>query len=86
MERYKTGAFGNQSTKTLGPQVWNTLPEKIKLVKNLLDFKNSRKKLLAPKCMCNLFSFKKANAENGYESSSLHTPLTNSFLSNFISV
>ena len=33
VERYKTRAFGNKSLKTLGPLMWNSLPEKIKMQK-----------------------------------------------------
>ena len=64
VESYKTRAFGNKSLKTRGPLMWNSLPEKIKLVTNLLDFKKSKKKLFGPKCMGNLFLFKNENAEN----------------------
>ena len=35
---HKTAAFGDKSLKTLGPQIWNSLPEKIKSVTNLVDF------------------------------------------------
>ena len=35
---HKTAAFGDKSFKTLGPEIWNSLPEKIKSVTNLADF------------------------------------------------
>ena len=35
---HKTATFGDKSFKTLGPQIWNSLPEKIKSVTNLADF------------------------------------------------
>ena len=40
VQSHKTAAFGDKSLKTLGSQVWNSLPEKIKSVTNLEDFKN----------------------------------------------
>ena len=35
---HKTAAFGDKSFKTLGPQIWNSLPEKVKSETNLADF------------------------------------------------
>ena len=35
---HKTAAFGAKRFKTLGPQIWNSLPEKIKSETNLADF------------------------------------------------
>ena len=60
----KTAAFGEKSLKTLGPQIWSSLPEKIKSATNLVDCKNLIKKRFSPKCMSNLCSFKNKNVEN----------------------
>ena len=35
--------YGIDSQKTLDPQTWNSLPEKIKSVTNSVDLKNSMK-------------------------------------------
>ena len=43
VQNYKTAAFGGKSLEKLGPQIWNSLPEKMKLITNLADFKNSIK-------------------------------------------
>ena len=64
VQSHKTAAFGDKSVKTLDLQIWNSLPEKIKSVTNLVDFKNSIKKWFGPKCMCNLRSSKNENAKN----------------------
>ena len=55
----ETVAFGDKSLKILGPQIWNSYPEKTMSSKNSVDFKNSITKWFGPKCMCNC-----ANAEN----------------------
>ena len=49
VQSYKTAASGDKSLKTFGPKIWNSLPEKIKSIKNLVDFKN----WFIPKLMCN---------------------------------
>ena len=38
VQSHKTTAFGDRSLKTLGPQIWNSFPEKIKSVTYLVDF------------------------------------------------
>ena len=60
----KTAAFGEESLKTFGPQIWSSPPEKIKSATNLVSYKNLIKKRFIPKCMCNLYSFKIKNVEN----------------------
>ena len=35
--------YAIHSQKTLGPQIWNSLPEKIKSLGNSVDFKDSKK-------------------------------------------
>ena len=57
VERHNTVRFGQSSLKTLGPKIWNALPEKIRLETNLINFKSSIKKWFRPKCACNLCSF-----------------------------
>ena len=57
VQRHNTVRFGQKSLKTLGPQIWNSLPENIRLETNLTNFKSSIKKWFGPKCACNLCSF-----------------------------
>ena len=44
----KTAVLGDKSLKIRGPHIWNLLPEKIKLVTNLVDLKNSIKNCSFP--------------------------------------
>ena len=53
VQSHKIEAFGNKSLKILGPQICKSLPEKIKMVTNIVDFKNSIEKWFGPKCLCN---------------------------------
>ena len=64
LQSHKTAAFDDKSLKTIGPHIWNSLTEKIKLVTNLVNFRNSINKCFGPKCMCNLCSFKIENVKN----------------------
>ena len=61
VQSHKTAASGDKRLKTLGPHIWNSLPEKIKSATNLVDFRNLIKK-------CSVLSacstFKNENAEN----------------------
>ena len=63
-QSHKAATFGNKSVQTYDPQIWNSLPEKISLVANLVEFRNSIKKLFCAKFMYNLCFFKNENAEN----------------------
>ena len=56
-------AFGDQSLKALDPQIWESLSEKIQLVTNLVDFKNSIKNGSVLNA-CATISFKNEIAEN----------------------
>ena len=61
VQSHNTVNFGSKSLKTLGPQIWNVLPDNIRLETNLTNFKSSIKKWFGPKCMCNLCAFKNDN-------------------------
>ena len=70
----------------LSLQIWNSLPEKIKSVANLVDFKNSAK-IGAVLNVCATYVLLKIKMlKIGHENSSLHTTLINSLLSNIISI
>ena len=58
VQSHVTATFGNKNLKTLGPHILNSLPEMVKSVTILVDFKNSIKRWFTPKCMCNICSFK----------------------------
>ena len=58
---------------------------KIKSVTNLEDFKNSLRKWFGSKCAIYVL-LKMKMQKIGHENLSLHVPLINSFLPNFISI
>ena len=45
--------FGSNSLRSLGPQIWNGLPNEIKSAENLNSFKHLIKKWDGPNCKCN---------------------------------
>ena len=45
--------FGSNSLRSLGPQVWNSLPEDIKSAENLVKFKRVIKNWDGATCRCN---------------------------------
>ena len=46
--------YGNKSLKSLGPHIWNSLPEKIKATTSISIFKNFIKSWFGPKCKCKM--------------------------------
>lgn len=75
LQSRETAGFGDGSPKRLVPQIYNSLPEKVKSVTNFADFKNSVKKWFGPKCMCNLGSFKIKMQKIDHKNLSLHAPI-----------
>ena len=45
--------FGSNSLRSLGPQIWNGLPNEIKSAENLNSFKHMIKQWDGPNCKCN---------------------------------
>ena len=45
--------FGSHSLRSLGPEIWNGLPNEIKSAENLNSFKHMIKKWDGPNCKCN---------------------------------
>ena len=45
-------AFGSNSLRSLGPQIWNGLPNEIKSAENLNSFKNMINKWDGQNCKC----------------------------------
>ena len=46
-------SFGTHSLRTLGPKIWNKLPEDLKKSITLSDFKRNLKLWSGPTCGCN---------------------------------
>ena len=55
---YNTVRYGKKSLVTLGPHVWNSLPEEVKIETELMNFKKYMSQWFGPSCKCNLCSFK----------------------------
>ena len=53
--------FGSNSLRSLGPQIWNGLPNEIKSAENLNSFKNMIKKWDGPNCKCNACNYVSGN-------------------------
>ena len=49
-----TTKFGNKSLRAFGANIWNTLPEYIKLTTSFLEFKKFIKTWPRPKCKCSV--------------------------------
>ena len=52
--RFNTVKYGGNSLRTLGPQIWNSLPNEYKTAVNLNQFKRFMKLWSGPKCSCNI--------------------------------
>ena len=52
-----TVTFGDNSNKTLGPHIWNALPENIKAETSYNNFKDFINTWYGPKCKCSLCLF-----------------------------
>ena len=53
----KSATFGDKSLATLGPKIWNTLPQNIKAENSYVKFKECIATWFGPKCKCNICSF-----------------------------
>ena len=52
-----TVTFGDKSMRTLGPHIWNSLPENLKAETSFQTFKKSLEDWFGPKCKCNVCSY-----------------------------
>ena len=50
INRARTTTFGEKSLRTLGPEIWNSLPEDVKDLTSLQKFTESIKTWHEPKC------------------------------------
>ena len=53
--RPNQATFGSNSLRSLGPQIWNRLPDDIKSAENLAQFKRLIKNWDGATCRCNVF-------------------------------
>ena len=53
--RLNQKTFGSNSLRSLGPQIWNRLPDDIKSAENLVQFKRLIKSWDGATCRCNAF-------------------------------
>ena len=56
-----TVKYGDKSIRSLGPHIWNGLPEEIKNENSYDKFKEYLNTRYEPKCTCSLCSFTKIN-------------------------
>ena len=54
VESHNSTTYGDKSLMTLGPKIWNALPEKIKSETSYKKFKEYIDLLFGPKCRCNI--------------------------------
>ena len=52
--RTNTNTYGTKSLRSLGPQIWNSLPEHIKTETSLAHFRSLINTWLGKECLCNL--------------------------------
>ena len=53
----KSATFGDKSLTSLGPKIWNALPQNIKAENSYVKFKEYIATWFGPKCKCNVCSF-----------------------------
>ena len=54
--------FGSKSLMSIGPQIWNGLPNELKSAENLKSFKDLIKQWNGPNCKCSAYQFLPENA------------------------
>ena len=54
---HKTAKYGDQSLRTLGPHIWNSLPEHMKAETNFIKFREYTNQWFRPICKCNLRAY-----------------------------
>ena len=57
INRAKTTTFGEKSLRTLGPKIWNSLPEDVKDLTSLQKFTEFIKTWYEPECKCNVCKY-----------------------------
>ena len=79
VQSHKTATFDDKNLKRSGPQMWNSLPEKIKSVTNLVDFKKPRKNGSVLNACATYVLLKMKTQIICHENLSLHAPLISFF-------
>ena len=57
INREKTTMFVEKSRRTLGPKIWNSLPEDVKDLTSLPKFTEFIKTWYGPECRCNICKY-----------------------------
>ena len=57
INRAKTATFGEKSLRTLGPKIWNSLPEDFKDLTSLQKFTEFIKTWYEPECKCSVCKY-----------------------------
>ena len=57
VKRAKTKTFGEKSLRSMGPKIWNSLPEDIKDLTYLPKFTEFIKTWYTPECRCNICKY-----------------------------
>ena len=60
VQTHKSATFGDKSLATLGPKIWNALPQSIKAENSYVKLKEYIATWFGPKCKCNVSSFNKS--------------------------
>ena len=55
--RTNTNTYGTKSLRSLGPQIWNSLPENIKAETSLAHFRSLINTWFCKECLCNLCKY-----------------------------
>ena len=64
VQSHQAKTYGEKSLKTLGPKIWNDLPENIRSATSLSRFKTLIKTWSGPYCKCNLCYHQTHNAQD----------------------
>ena len=57
VKAHKSATFGDKNLATLGPKIWNALPQNIKVENSDVKFKGYIATWFGPKCKSNVCSF-----------------------------
>ena len=57
VNRAKTTTFGEKSLRTLGPKIYNSLPEDVKYLTSVPKFREFIKTWYGPECRCNICKY-----------------------------
>ena len=64
--RTNTNTYGTKSLRSLGPQIWNSLPEHIKTETSLAHFRSLINTWFGKECLCNLYNNTRTSNPTNY--------------------